>query len=333
MDDHTRLTWIYLLKTKDAVLTVFPDFLTMIETQFKMMVKAVRSDNAPELRFTELYKKKGIVAFHSCPETPEQNSVVERKHQHILNVARALMFQSQSPVEFWGECVLTAVFIINRLPSPLLKDRSPLEILTAKKVDYSGLRVFGCLAYCATSPKQRTKFQPRSRSCVFLGYPAGYKGYKVMDLETNQIYISQNVIFHEDVFPYAKGKDNVYSDVFSDTPATENSTESTAEGFKIPIKIQDFPVDNVSPATNGSSSNATTEHTKRIPKLPSHLHDYYCNISEADTNIPYPLSAYVSYNNLSEEYKSYICAIALYPKPTSFTQAKRFGEWLEAMNK
>ena len=232
---------------------------------------------------------------------------------------------------FGGNCILTAVFIINRLPSPLLKDKSPLEILTSKKVDNSGLRVFGCLAYCSPSPKQRNKFQPRSRSCVFLGYPAGYKGYKVMDLATNETYISWNVIFHEDIFPYAKGQDSIYTYIFS-SASTTSATASAAGGIEIPIKIHDFPVDSVSSASNESNSKVDTTKTKRLSKLPSHLHDYYCHISEADTDIPYPLSAYVSYNNLSEEYKGYICAIALHPEPTSFTQTKRFDEWLQAMN-
>ncbi|CAA7044669.1 unnamed protein product, partial [Microthlaspi erraticum] len=66
----------------------------MVETQYKAVVKGVRSDNAPELKFTSLFRQKGIISYHSCPETPEQNSVVERKHQHILNVARSLMFQA-----------------------------------------------------------------------------------------------------------------------------------------------------------------------------------------------------------------------------------------------
>lgn len=102
VDDHSWATWVYLLKTKNEVLTIFPGFINMVETQYKVKVKAVRSDNAPELRFAELYQSKRIVFFRSCPETPEQNSVVDRKHQHILNVARALMFQSQVPLIYWG---------------------------------------------------------------------------------------------------------------------------------------------------------------------------------------------------------------------------------------
>lgn len=99
VDDHTRVTWIYLMRTKSEVLKIFPEFIQMVETQYKTVVKAVRSDNAQGLKFVDFYKKKGIIPNHSCPETPEQNSVVGRKHQHILNVSRALMFQSHVPVE------------------------------------------------------------------------------------------------------------------------------------------------------------------------------------------------------------------------------------------
>lgn len=211
VDDHTRVTWLYLLRTKSEVLQVFPDFLKMIEVQFKAVVKGVRSDNAQELKFTDLFKSKGIKSFHSCPETPEQNSVVERKHQHILNVARALMFQARIPLEYWGDCVLTAVFLINRLPTPLLNNQSPFEVMTSKKPDYSGLRVLGCLCYRSTSSKNRHKFQLRARPSVFLGYPSGCKGYKVLDLETNEIHITRNIVFHEDIFPFKTGNDDSYT--------------------------------------------------------------------------------------------------------------------------
>lgn len=95
---------------KSDVLPVFPAFIKMIETQFNKNIKSVRTENAPELTFGTLLKEKGILAFHSCPETPQQNSVVERKHQHILNVARALLFQSHIPLVYWGECIMSVVF-------------------------------------------------------------------------------------------------------------------------------------------------------------------------------------------------------------------------------
>jgi hypothetical protein len=57
----------------------------------------IRSDNGPEFLMDPFYNEHGIVHQRSCVETPEQNAVVERKHRHIMNVTRALMFQGNLP--------------------------------------------------------------------------------------------------------------------------------------------------------------------------------------------------------------------------------------------
>lgn len=91
------------------------------------------------------------------PYRPEQNPGVERKHQHLLNVTRALMIQGNLPIKFWGDAVCTATHLINRTPSPLLKGNLPFELFYDKVPVYESLRVFGCLAYTSTIPKLRHK--------------------------------------------------------------------------------------------------------------------------------------------------------------------------------
>jgi len=81
----------------------------MVNTQFETNVKIIRSDN--DVEFTsnpmrKFYREKGIIHETSITDTPQQNGRVERKHRHILNVARALRFQANLPLDFWGECVL-----------------------------------------------------------------------------------------------------------------------------------------------------------------------------------------------------------------------------------
>ena len=147
------------------------------------------------------FKQKGTTYQHSCVYTPQQNGVVERKHRHILETARAFRFQAHLPLHFWVECVSTAIHIINRLPTPLLSRQTPFERLYGKLPSYSHLRVFGCLAY-ATDVHVPHKFAPRAKRCIFLGYPAGQKAYKLYDLDTHKMFTSCDVIFHETIFPY-----------------------------------------------------------------------------------------------------------------------------------
>ena len=98
-------------------------FVLFVKQQFGTHVKIIRSDNAMEFKATsavEFYTAKGIIHQTSCVDTPQQNGVVERKHQHLLQVTKALMFQSKLPRKYWGEALLTVVYLINRMPTNVL---------------------------------------------------------------------------------------------------------------------------------------------------------------------------------------------------------------------
>jgi len=155
----------------------------------------VRSDNGLEFDLHQFYASIGILHQKSCVETPQQNGRVERKHQHILNVGRALLFQSKLPKKFWSYALVHATYIINKVSSFILIDKSPHQLLFQQDPDFESFKVFGSLCFASTVCSHRTKLAPREKKCIFLGYRTGVKGYILFDLKTRQIFISRNVIF------------------------------------------------------------------------------------------------------------------------------------------
>ncbi|KAK9063535.1 hypothetical protein SSX86_017405 [Deinandra increscens subsp. villosa] len=183
VDDLGRAVWVFLIKHKNEASSCLINFHKMIQTQFEKNIKRIQCDNGGEFtsnKMLDFYTKEGIILETTCPHTPQQNGVVERKHRHLLETARALKFEANFPTKFWGECVLTATHVINRLPSDVIENKTPYELLYNEKPDYERMKVFGCLAYYKSTETKGDKFVERGRPGIFLGYPQGPKGIKSM---------------------------------------------------------------------------------------------------------------------------------------------------------
>lgn len=188
---------------KKEVERVIKEFCAMVEIQFQNQVRVVRNDNGIEfLCLKSYFAAQGIMHQTSCVRTPQQNGRVERKHCHILNVARELRFQASPPIRFWGECVLMASYLINKTSSLVLGGKTPYEKFYGKAPSYENLRTFGCLRFAHRVDLTKDNFGARSRECVFLGYPHGKKGWRVLDKQSGEIFVSCDVVFSELVFPY-----------------------------------------------------------------------------------------------------------------------------------
>jgi len=82
-------------------------------------VKVVRSDYGKEFTLgptKKLYAYHGMSHQTNCVDALSQNGIVKRKHRHILNVAKALLFQASLHIKFWGKFVLKTAYLINRTP-------------------------------------------------------------------------------------------------------------------------------------------------------------------------------------------------------------------------
>ncbi|GJZ76285.1 putative RNA-directed DNA polymerase [Tanacetum coccineum] len=127
--------------------------------------------------------------------------VAERKHRHLLNVARALMFQRGIPFNMWIKCILTAVYLIKRLSSSVLFGKSPYELLFKIEPNLSHLKTFGCLCF-STVLNDSDKFSSRFEKLVFIGYSNDKKSYKLYSFEIKKVIYSGDVKFYETVFPF-----------------------------------------------------------------------------------------------------------------------------------
>ena len=141
--------------------------------QFSATIKILRSDSGGEYvskEFQAFLQSKGIISQRSCPYTPQQNGVSERKNRHLLDIARSLLLASSVPTRFWPEALSTAVHVINRLPSSRIDNQTPFFRLFQKNPLYNHLRPFGCVCFVLLPSIERTKLTAQSSICACLSW-------------------------------------------------------------------------------------------------------------------------------------------------------------------
>ena len=203
VDYFTKYTWFFPLKLKSDVPTVFEQFKNLIENFFDAKIKTVYSDGGGEYQaLSHTLKRFGIQHLTSPPYTPEHVGSAERKHRHIVETGLTLLHTASAPIKFWSYAFQSATYLINRMPTPTLKNNTPYHTLFHHHPSYTSLRVFGCLYYPWLRPYTAHKLEPRSRPCVFLGYSVKHHAFQCFDFQSSKTFISRHVVFFEGHFPF-----------------------------------------------------------------------------------------------------------------------------------
>nr|GEX72333.1 hypothetical protein [Tanacetum cinerariifolium] len=148
VDDYSRVMWVYLLKMKDEALEVFKNFRRKVEVETGEKLKLLRTDCGGDFlsnQFTTNCKETWLERHFTSPYSSQQNRVVERRNQTVVEMVRSMLKTMNVRNVLWGEPVNHAVYILNRVNCKAVKDSMPYEVWTRRKPHVEHLRVFGCV--------------------------------------------------------------------------------------------------------------------------------------------------------------------------------------------
>ncbi|RVW38091.1 Retrovirus-related Pol polyprotein from transposon RE1 [Vitis vinifera] len=158
-------------------------------------------ENIKILIFKSIWKDMASFIRLLVPIHPSKMELLNEKNRHLLEVVRASLIATKTSISYWGEAITSATYLINRVPSSSINFQTPLQALTNAVVVPTVpnlTRVFGCVAFVHLHKHQRTKLTSHALQCVFVGYALHKKGYRCYHPPTRRMYITMDVVFHED---------------------------------------------------------------------------------------------------------------------------------------
>ena len=335
IDDYSRYGSVYLLVHRSEALDCFKRFLAEVENQKGRTIKVLRTDRGREYlsdQFKQLCEEKGIVRQLTIPYTPQQNGVAERRNRTLLDMVRSMMAQANLPTKFWGDALLTAAYILNRVPSKSVTS-TPYELWKGEKPNLESLRPWGCAGYVHNTSHKHGKLGPRAHKCVFIRYPVGSKGYVMYGEhpEGGMVEIdSRDVNFLENEFP------NV-GELKENFELYELEESNTSEGGAVLEQVIENPVSQLD--LDASNSGSDPLDSGRIQNVLEPLEEPQVEpAKEPQEEPPSPHGRgkriKVPRRRFEIEGESFMCASVDAEEPATYEQAVASpdsNKWLDAM--
>src|SRR6266508_4243356 len=152
------------MTSKDEAFGHFRSLFLRLSVDLPGALRAIRSDNGTEFKnssFDHFCAEKGIEHQFSSPYVPQQNGVVERKNRILVEMARTMLDEYQTPRRFWVEAISTACYVSNRVFLRSKLGKTPYELRFERRPSVSHFRVFGCKCFVLKSGNL-DKFEARS---------------------------------------------------------------------------------------------------------------------------------------------------------------------------
>ncbi|CAI7874334.1 unnamed protein product [Closterium sp. NIES-53] len=214
VDDYTRYTMVFPLRSKGQVVDVLIPWIRTVHLQLRerfgqdLPVLRLHSDSGGEFSSTLLWdfcRGEGILQSFTLPKSPQQNGIAERRIGLVMEVARTSMIHAAAPHFLWPFAVRYAAHQLNLWPHVSLLETSPTLRWTGEVGDASVFWVWGSRAF--VRDKSEDKLSPRAIPYVFLGFVPDAPGWQFYQPTLHRVFPSQDVTFDESVpfyrlFPY-----------------------------------------------------------------------------------------------------------------------------------
>nr|GEU62440.1 zinc finger, CCHC-type [Tanacetum cinerariifolium] len=167
IDDASRFCYVYLLHAKDEALDKFRIYKTEVDLQQNDLVITLCTDTCGEYYDPVFFQFVGIIHETTAPYTPQENGVAERKNRALKEMVNSMLSYSGLSEGFWGEAMLTACYLLNRVPNKRNKT-TPYELWYKKRPNLAFLRVSGCRAVVRLPDlKRKTLGEKELRDAIF----------------------------------------------------------------------------------------------------------------------------------------------------------------------
>ena len=200
IDDHSRYTRLYFVRTRDEALRCLKRYHAWIITFRDMAgqpysISVVQTDNAGELTSGEWNHYCSLHHIHhrvTSPYLHENASIIERYWSTLLSMTKSMLHGANLDVELWPLAMRHANYIYVRLPHMHFNDEcSPFEMFHLMKPDLSSIRVFGSVAYAFIDKNLRpTKLDATAGKYIYVGHEESSKSYLLLNTETYKIHRS-----------------------------------------------------------------------------------------------------------------------------------------------
>jgi hypothetical protein len=204
VDDASRFWTVAFLKEKSEAFSAFVAFKEHAEKQTGRKLKCAHDDKGGEWMSNEMKDfciRHGIVREHTMRAEPHQNGVAERPMRTLGEGIISMLTDARLSASWWADAAAAFVRIHNRSGNSALHGKTPYEAFYGQKPDVSLLRVFGSTAYVHVKRDKRNSLESHTKKCIFVGYPAEYKGWQFWHPESRQLFISDTAIFDERSIP------------------------------------------------------------------------------------------------------------------------------------